>query len=96
MLRLFDVLFSLVGLPLGSLVLSVIYMIGLFDTGSPLFLQERVGRNQKPFILVKFRTMRPDTASVASHVADASAITALGTLTCSDSSGHCHVDSGLA
>lgn len=78
MLRVFDFLFSLVGLLLGSPVLFVIYVIGLFDTGSPLFLQERVGRNQKPFTLVKFRTMRPDTASVASHLADASEITTLG------------------
>jgi len=56
----------------------IIYVIGLFDTGSPIFFQERVGRDQRPFILVKFRTMRPDTASVASHLADTSAITRLG------------------
>jgi O-antigen biosynthesis protein WbqP len=78
MLRLFDFLFSLSGLILGGPVLLVIYVIGLFDTGSPIFRQERVGREQKPFTLVKFRTMRPDTASVASHLADASAITPLG------------------
>lgn len=78
MLRLLDLLFSFVGLILGAPVLLVIYVIGFFDTGSPLFQQERVGRNQKPFTLVKFRTMRPDTASVASHLADASAITPLG------------------
>jgi lipopolysaccharide/colanic/teichoic acid biosynthesis glycosyltransferase len=78
MFRLLDLVFSLMGLLFGVPVLLVIYLIGLFDTGSPLFRQERVGRNQKPFILVKFRTMRPDTASVASHLADASAITPLG------------------
>jgi O-antigen biosynthesis protein WbqP len=78
MLRLFDFFFSLFGLILGGPVLLVIYVIGLFDTGSPIFRQERVGRDQKPFTLVKFRTMRPDTASVASHLADASAITPLG------------------
>lgn len=78
MLRIFDFLFSLFGLILGGPVLSVIYVIGLFDTGSPIFRQERVGRNQKSFTLVKFRTMRPNTASVASHLADASAITPLG------------------
>lgn len=78
MLRLLDLLFSSVGLLLGSPVLVTIYVVGLFDTGSPLFRQERVGRNQRPFTLVKFRTMRPDTASVASHLADASAITPLG------------------
>ncbi len=30
------------------------------------------------FLLVKFRTMRPDTASVATHLAQASSITRLG------------------
>ena len=78
MLRIFDFLFSLFGLVLGGPVLLVIYVIGLLDTGSPIFRQERVGRDQKPFTLVKFRTMRPDTASVASPLADASAITPLG------------------
>lgn len=78
MLRFFDVVFSLLGLTFGSPVLLVIYLVGLFDTGSPLFRQERVGRNQKPFILVKFRTMRVGTASVASHLADVQAITPMG------------------
>ena len=78
MTRFFDVVFSLAGLIIGAPALLVIYVVGLFDTGSPLFFQERVGRDQKPFTLVKFRTMRPDTASVASHLADASAITPLG------------------
>jgi len=78
MLRLLDVMFSISGLLLGAPVLLAIYVVGLFDTGSPLFRQERVGRDQRPFALVKFRTMRTDTASVASHLADASAITRLG------------------
>lgn len=78
MLRLLDLLFSLMGLIFGAPILLAIYVVGLFDTGSPLFRQERVGRNQKPFTLVKFRTMRPNTESVASHLADASAITPLG------------------
>jgi lipopolysaccharide/colanic/teichoic acid biosynthesis glycosyltransferase len=78
MLRLLDLVFSITGLLLGAPVLLAIYVRALFDTGSPLFRQERVGRDQRPFTLVKFRTMRPDTASVASHLADASAITRLG------------------
>lgn len=78
MLRLLDLVFSITGLVLGAPLLLAIYVLGLFDTGSPLFRQERVGRDQRPFTLVKFRTMRPDTASVASHLADASAITRLG------------------
>lgn len=78
MIRIFDFIFSLLGLVCGFPVLLTIYLIGLFDTGSPLFRQERVGRHQKPFILVKFRTMKVDTASVASHLASASSITKLG------------------
>ncbi|WOD13175.1 sugar transferase [Pseudomonas sp. NyZ704] len=78
MFRLFDFVFALVGLIFGSPILLVIYLIGLTDTGAPLFLQERVGRNKKPFTLVKFRTMAVDTASVASHLASASSITRLG------------------
>lgn len=78
MLRFLDVVFSITGLLLGAPVLLAIYVVSLFDTGSPLFLQKRVGRDQKPFTLVKFRTMWPDTVSVASHLADASAITRFG------------------
>jgi O-antigen biosynthesis protein WbqP len=78
MLRLLDFLFSFLGLLFGAPMLLLIYVLGLFDTGSPVFRQERVGRDQKPFVLVKFRTMSPNTASVASHLADASAITPLG------------------
>jgi lipopolysaccharide/colanic/teichoic acid biosynthesis glycosyltransferase len=78
MTRVFDFLLSLAGLVLGAPVLTLLWVLGWFDTGAPLFRQRRVGRNQKPFTLVKFRTMRPDTASVATHLADASAVTNLG------------------
>lgn len=78
MLRIFDLMLSAIGLVLSFPMLLAIYVAGIFDTGSPIFRQERVGLNQNPFTMVKFRTMRPDTASVASHLVDASAITRLG------------------
>lgn len=78
LIRLFDFFFSLFGLLFGFPVLLALVVIGFFDTGSPVFRQERVGRNKKPFTLVKFRTMKKDTASVASHLASASAITPFG------------------
>lgn len=78
MIRVLDILFSFSGLVLGFPVLFVLYVIGLFDTGSPLFFQQRVGRQQKPFTLVKFRTMKKDTASVATHLASSSSITPFG------------------
>ena len=78
MTRLFDIALALLGLLALSPLLLVIGAIAWFDNRSPLFRQERVGRNQVPFVLVKFRTMRPDTVSVATHLADASAITPFG------------------
>jgi len=77
-IRFLDVVFSLVGLVIGFPVLAVLYVLGLFDTGAPLFRQERVGRAKQPFTLVKFRTMKVDTASVASHLASTSSITRFG------------------
>lgn len=78
MIRLLDVMFSLAGLVIGSPVLVMLYLLGLFDTGAPLFRQERVGRSKKPFTLVKFRTMQVETVSVASHLADTASITRFG------------------
>lgn len=78
MLRILDILFSGVGLLFGWPVLLLLYVLGLFDTGSPLFRQTRVGRNQQPFTLVKFRTMRPNTESVATHLANPAAVTRFG------------------
>lgn len=78
MIRLFDIVFSLLGLIFGLPVLVLVFVLGLFDTGAPIFRQQRVGRHQRPFMLVKFRTMTRDTASVASHLASASAITRFG------------------
>ncbi|MGB0733613.1 MAG: sugar transferase [Pontibacterium sp.] len=78
MIRFFDVVLSLVGLVFLFPVILLVAILGWFDTRSPIFRQERVGRHQQPFTLVKFRTMRPDTASVATHLAQASSITPLG------------------
>lgn len=78
MIRFFDVLFALLGLLVGFPVLVILIVVGFFDTGSPIFIQERVGRNKKAFRLVKFRTMSKDTLSVASHLASSSSITPFG------------------
>ncbi|NHI01402.1 sugar transferase [Oceanimonas sp. MB9] len=78
MIRLFDVVFSLLGLVCGFPLLVLLAVIGIFDTGSPIFRQVRVGRQQKAFTLVKFRTMKVDTASVATHLASSASITPFG------------------
>lgn len=78
MIRAFDVVFALLGLVVGAPVLLLLALIGLFDTGSPIFRQQRVGRDQKPFTLVKFRTMKRGTASVATHLTNSASITPFG------------------
>lgn len=77
--RVLDVVIALPGLLILSPLMLALWLIGLFDTGSPLFFQERVGRYRRPFILVKFRTMRPGTPSVGTHLADPGAVTPWGT-----------------
>lgn len=80
MIRAFDIFFSVFGLLTGLPLLIVLLFVGWLDTGSPIFRQMRVGRDHGPFLLLKFRTMRPDTASVATHLVDASAVTRFGQL----------------
>ena len=66
------------GLILTLPILLVVVIFGYFDTGSPVFTQKRVGKNKKPFTLIKFRTMSVETKSVASHLASTASITKMG------------------
>ena len=68
MKRCFDLLFSLLGLIFLSPLLIIIFFIGLFENGSPLFIQKRVGYNLKTFSLIKFRTMPTDARSAGTHL----------------------------
>ena len=68
MIRIFDIFFSLTGIIFLSPFLILLWMIGAFDNGSPIFLQKRVGRNLKSFKLIKFRTMPKKTKSVGTHL----------------------------
>lgn len=78
MFRILDFFLAAIGLVLLSPLILLVMIFGWLDTRSPLFSQERVGRGQQSFVLVKFRTMRLDTASVASHLVDTSSVTSLG------------------
>lgn len=77
-IRFFDFFMAFFGLLVAFPILLIVTLIGYFDTGSPIFIQERVGKNKKPFKLIKFRTMSVDTQSVASHLASTASITKLG------------------
>lgn len=78
MIRLIDFMAAFLGLLLLWPLLLIVTIIGMFDTGSPIFVQTRVGKKQKPFELIKFRTMSVETKSVASHLASNASITKLG------------------
>jgi lipopolysaccharide/colanic/teichoic acid biosynthesis glycosyltransferase len=78
LLRILDITFSLLGLIFGFPILLIVTLIGFFDTGSPIFRQERVGRHKQSFVLIKFRTMAVNTESVATHLASSSSITKFG------------------
>ena len=68
MIRLLDFLFSLLGIFILSPLLVLLLIVGLFDNSSPLFKQTRVGIHQKPFTLIKFRTMPLGTKLAATHL----------------------------
>ncbi|MFH1847762.1 MAG: sugar transferase [Candidatus Omnitrophota bacterium] len=56
--RLFDIVFSILGLLILSPVLLIIYVSIFFESGRPVFFkQERLGRDWRWFVLYKFRTM---------------------------------------
>ena len=78
MIRFLDFFAAFFGLLLLWPVLILVTIIGMFDTGSPIFVQTRVGKNKKAFSLIKFRTMSVETKSVASHLANNASITKLG------------------
>ena len=78
MTRLFDIIFSFFGLLILSPILFILIIIGYFDTGSPIFRQERVGKYKKPFRLMKFRSMNINAPSVATHLASVTSITPFG------------------
>ena len=61
MKRLFDIIFSSLGLLfLGPLLVVVAFIIKLDSPGPVLFLQERIGKNFRPFSIYKFRSMSVD------------------------------------
>ena len=68
MTRVLDFFFSLFGIFILSPLLILLLILGLIDNGSPIFKQLRVGIHQKPFILIKFRTMPLSTKSAATHL----------------------------
>jgi len=78
MIRLFDLIFSFFGVLILFPLLILLTIIGIFENGSPIFIQKRVGYREKIFFLLKFRTMKKNTKIAATHLVDNSMITSFG------------------
>lgn len=78
MIRFFDIILSLFGLIVSSPLLFIIYLLLLIDNRYPIFTQIRVGKKMKKFKIIKFRTMKLGTSSVATHLINHDQITNLG------------------
>lgn len=61
--RIFDIVFSLIGLIVLSPLFLCFSIILMFSNGPIIFKQERIGYKGKPFIIYKFRTMSIDAES---------------------------------
>jgi len=75
MLRVADILLALFGLVICAPALLFLCLLCALKYRSPIFRQERIGRDLKPFILFKFRTMPIDTPSVPTHQLDLKTLT---------------------
>ena len=69
MKRIFDFVFSLMAFIFFSpIILIVCLIIKVTSPGPVLFKQRRIGKDNKEFNILKFRTMRIDTPNVATHL----------------------------
>ncbi|MUH00474.1 sugar transferase [Scytonema sp. UIC 10036] len=71
--RLFDIVFSLLVLILFSPVYLLLGLLIAFSSNGPIFyIQERVGKNYKPFNCIKFRTMVTNADEVLVQIMETS------------------------
>jgi len=77
--RLFDFLAAFFGLVLLSPIF-IIVMVGLYfaNQGKPFFLQERPGKNDRIFKIIKFKTMNDKKDADGNLLSDAERLTAIG------------------
>ena len=77
--RIFDITTSMVLLFFLSPLMLIIYLLVILNLGSPaFFLQERAGRNNKVFKIIKFRTMKDAKDKKGNDLPDYKRVTKLG------------------
>jgi len=77
-IRFFDLVLSILGLIFFTPAMVLIFFLILIEIRAPIFWQKRLGQNQTPFTLIKFRTMKTTTVSVATHLAHPDSVTYFG------------------
>ena len=77
-LRVYDLFLSICMIVILSPIILLTFFICLIDSGNPIFVQKRVGKNLKPFYLLKFRTLKVNTPSKATHLISKSSLTKFG------------------
>ena len=77
-IKFYDIFLSSIILFFFSPLIFLIFIICFFESGNPIFIQKRVGKNQRPFNLIKFRTMKVNTPSIASHLINKGSVTRFG------------------
>lgn len=77
--RIIDILVSLIGLIFLSPLMLIIYLLVRINLGGPaFFLQERVGKNNKVFKMIKFRTMKDARDKDGNLLSDNERVTKFG------------------
>ena len=66
MIRLLDVVLSMIAIAiLSPILLPIIFLLKVTGEGEVFYRQERIGKNQKLFQLLKFATMLKNSPSMA-------------------------------
>ena len=77
--RLLDITISLIALIFLLPLMLLIYLLVIINLGSPaFFLQERVGKDNKIFKMIKFRTMKTSTDKNGNLLSDNERVTKFG------------------
>ena len=77
--RLIDILCSLFGLILLSPILIIVSILVYFKLGSPIFfIQKRIGKDNKEFKMIKFRTMTDARDKFGELLSDEERLTSFG------------------
>ena len=77
--RLLDITISLIALFFLLPLMSLIYLLVIINLGNPaFFLQERVGKDNKIFKMIKFRTMKNSTDKNGNLLSDNERVTKFG------------------